>query len=166
MLAVMLQMSVKVTVAMLVVVPMIGVIVSYVGKRYRRISRGIQDGMGTMAQTAEQSLAAQQEVKVHGTQQHEMSRYSRLANRMLALNMKVEITRAGASSVVQFLAALALAATGLIALAQWVSWKPWAVRRVPLLWILYAGYLGVGIGLLVGAAHLAGYVVPWWSATR
>lgn len=62
-------------------------------------------------------------------------------------------------------AALALAATGLIALAQWVSWKPWAVRRVPLLWILYAGYLGLGIGLLVGAAHLAGYVIrPAWPA--
>ncbi|WP_258223910.1 ABC transporter transmembrane domain-containing protein, partial [Stenotrophomonas sp. HMWF003] len=87
MLVVMLQMSVKVTVAMLVVVPLIGVIVSFVGKRYRRISRGIQDGMGSMAQTAEQSLAAQQEVKVHGTQAHEISRYSRLANRMLGLNM-------------------------------------------------------------------------------
>lgn len=109
MLAVMLQMSVKVTLAMLVVVPMIGLIVSYVGKRYRRISRGIQDGMGTMAATAEQSLAAQQEVKVHGTQQHEISRYARLANRMLGLNMKVETTRALASSTVQFLAALALA---------------------------------------------------------
>jgi len=109
MLAVMLQMSVKVTLAMLVVVPLIGLIVSYVGKRYRRISRGIQDGMGSMAQTAEQSLSAQQEVKVHGTQQHEMSRYARLANRMLGLNMKVETTRAAASSVVQFLAALALA---------------------------------------------------------
>ncbi|MCY1532128.1 NnrS protein [compost metagenome] len=56
-------------------------------------------------------------------------------------------------------AAAALAATGLIALAQWVSWKPWAVRRVPLLWILYAGYGGLGIGLLVGAAQLAGYVL-------
>jgi len=109
MLVVMLQMSVKVTVAMLVVVPLIGVIVSFVGKRYRRISRGIQDGMGSMAQTAEQSLAAQQEVKVHGTQAHEISRYSRLANRMLGLNMKVETTRALASSTVQFLAALALA---------------------------------------------------------
>ena len=109
MLVVMLQMSVKVTLAMLLVVPLIGGIVSYVGKRYRRISRGIQDGMGTMAQTAEQSLAAQQEVKVHGTQAHEIARYSRLANRMLALNMKVEVTRAAASSVVQFLAALALA---------------------------------------------------------
>ncbi len=109
MLVVMLQMSVKVTVAMLVVVPLIGVIVSFVGKRYRRISRGIQDGMGSMAQTAEQSLAAQQEVKVHGTQAHEIARYSRLANRMLGLNMKVETTRALASSTVQFLAALALA---------------------------------------------------------
>ena len=57
------------------------------------------------------------------------------------------------------IAAVALAATGLIALVQWISWKPWAARRVPLLWILYAGYLGLGIGLLVGAAQLAGYVL-------
>ncbi|HYG04977.1 MAG TPA: lipid A export permease/ATP-binding protein MsbA [Stenotrophomonas sp.] len=109
MLAVMIQMSLKVTFAMLLVVPLIGVIVSYVGKRYRRISRGIQDGMGAMAQTAEQSLSAQQEVKVHGTQQHEIGRYQLLANRMLRLNMKVETTRATASATVQFLAALALA---------------------------------------------------------
>ena len=109
MLALMLQMSVKVTFAMLLVVPLIGLIVSYVGKRYRRISRGIQDAMGVMAQTAEQSLGAQQEVKVHGTQQHEIGRYQALANRILRLNMKVETTRATASSTVQFLAALALA---------------------------------------------------------
>ncbi len=109
MLAVMVQMSLKVTFAMLLVVPLIGVIVSYVGKRYRRISRGIQDGMGAMAQTAEQSLSAQQEVKVHGTQRHEIGRYQVLANRMLRLNMKVETTRATASATVQFLAALALA---------------------------------------------------------
>ena len=30
---------------------------------------------------------------------------------------------------------------------------------MPLLWILYAGYLGLSIGLLVGAAQLAGLVV-------
>ncbi|HBK47333.1 MAG TPA: lipid A export permease/ATP-binding protein MsbA, partial [Xanthomonadaceae bacterium] len=109
MLVAMMQASFKVTLAMLVVVPLIGLIVSYVGKRYRRISRGIQDGMGSMAQSAEQSLSAQQEVKVHGTREHEISRFSQLANRMLRLNMKVETTRAAASSTVQFLAALALA---------------------------------------------------------
>lgn len=124
MLVVMLQMSVKVTLAMLVVVPLIGLIVSYVGKRYRRISRGIQDGMGTMAATAEQSLAAQQEVKVHGTQQLEIERYSKLANRMLGLNMKVETTRAFASSTVQFLAALALA------VIVWVATREALVGRL------------------------------------
>ena len=30
---------------------------------------------------------------------------------------------------------------------------------MPLLWILYTGYLGLSIGLLVGAAQLAGLVV-------
>src|SRR5690606_15038326 len=45
-------------------------------------------------------------------------------------------------------AAAALAVAGLISLVQILAWKPWAVRRVPLLWILYAGYSGLGAGLL------------------
>jgi subfamily B ATP-binding cassette protein MsbA len=109
-LGIMLWVSVKVTLAMVLIVPLIGVLVWWVGKRYRRISGGIQDGMGALAQTAEQSLAAQQDVKVHGAQPFEQARYSKLANRMLRLNMKVEVTRAGSSALVQMLAAFALAA--------------------------------------------------------
>ena len=109
-LGLMLMTSVKVTLAMVLIAPLIGVLVWYVGKRYRRISRGIQDGMGALAQSAEQSLAAHQEVKVHGAQVFELSRYSGLANRMLRLNMKVEATRAGSSAMIQMLAAFALAA--------------------------------------------------------
>ncbi|WP_028916937.1 lipid A export permease/ATP-binding protein MsbA [Pseudoxanthomonas sp. J35] len=109
-LGLMLWASVKVTIAMLLITPLIGVIVWYVGKRYRRISGGIQDGMGRMAASAEQSLVAQQDVKIHGAQSLETGRYAGLANRILGLNMKVESTRAGASAMVQLLAALALAA--------------------------------------------------------
>ena len=123
MLVVMLQTSVKVTLAMLLIVPMIGLIVSYVGKRYRRFSRSIQDGMGQLAQTAEQALGGQQEVKIHGTQALEAQRYGRLANRMLTLNMKVESTRAGASSTVQFLAALALASIVFVASRESLAGK-------------------------------------------
>lgn len=52
--------------------------------------------------------------------------------------------------------ALALAATGLVSLYQIASWKPGAVLRKPILWILYLGYAAMGVGLLLAAAHLAG----------
>ena len=54
------------------------------------------------------------------------------------------------------LLALALGLAGGLSLLQLVSWKPWAVRHKPLLWILYLGYAGLGLGLLVAAAHAAG----------
>lgn len=56
-------------------------------------------------------------------------------------------------------AAIALTVAGFLALWQLIAWKPWAVRQVPLLWILYIGYAGLGIGLLVAAAYAAGWIV-------
>ncbi|VCU71475.1 NnrS protein [Pigmentiphaga humi] len=56
-------------------------------------------------------------------------------------------------------AGIALAATGALTCWQVLAWRPWAVRRVPLLWILYAGYAALGAGLLVAAAHAAGWVL-------
>ena len=108
-LGVMLYQSVRVTLAMLVIAPLIAVISGYVGKRYRRINRGIQTGVAGMAQAAEEVLSAQQEVKIYGAQQTEIQRYAALAERNLRLNIKVETTRASASSLVQVLAAAALA---------------------------------------------------------
>ena len=66
--------------------------------------------MAEMAQAAEQSLAAQQDVKVHGAQAFEGARYARIANRILRLNLKIDATKASASALVQMLAAFALAA--------------------------------------------------------
>jgi subfamily B ATP-binding cassette protein MsbA len=108
-LGVMLYQSVRVTMAMLVVAPLIAGISGYVGKRYRRINRGIQSGVASMAQAAEEVLSAQQEVKIYGAQEFESARYRGLAERNLRLNLKVEATRASASSIVQMLAAVALA---------------------------------------------------------
>ena len=55
-----------------------------------------------------------------------------------------------------WLQAVALAGAGAIALWQVLAWQPLAVRTRPLLWILYLGHAGLGIGLLVGAAQAAG----------
>lgn len=55
--------------------------------------------------------------------------------------------------------ALLLALAGAITLVQLLAWRPHAVRRVPLLWILYLGHAGLGAGLLVAAAHAAGWAL-------
>lgn len=53
--------------------------------------------------------------------------------------------------------AAVLAVIGALALAQVLAWKPMAVLGKPLLWILYLGYTGLGIGLLLAGAHIAGW---------
>ncbi|MBO1996977.1 NnrS family protein [Staphylococcus epidermidis] len=53
----------------------------------------------------------------------------------------------------------ALAVTGLITLWQVLAWKPWAVRQVPLLWILYLGHAALGTSLLVAAFQASGWVL-------
>jgi ATP-binding cassette, subfamily B, bacterial MsbA len=108
-LSVMLMQSVRVTVTILILAPVIGAISAVVSRRYRRINRGIQDGVASMAATAEQALAAQQEVKVYGAQRQEAERYLGLIERNLRLHVKVESTRAMASSTVALLGAMALA---------------------------------------------------------
>lgn len=114
-LGVMLWYSPLVTLVMLVLAPLIAGISAVVGRRYRRINRGIQDGVASMAQIAEQALSAQQEVKVYGAQESELARYRSLIGQNLRLGVKVESTRAGASSLVQTLAAVALAVILLVA---------------------------------------------------
>jgi uncharacterized protein involved in response to NO len=54
------------------------------------------------------------------------------------------------------LLAAALGVAGTLALVQVFAWRPLAVRRKPLLWILYAGHAGLGLGLLVAAAQAGG----------
>ena len=106
---VMLWHSPTVTAAIAVIVPLIAVIAAYVSGRYRRLNRRIQEGVGELATGAEEILAGQQDIKVYGRQPAEVVRYRVLANANLLLNMKVESTRAGASSVIQLLGAIALA---------------------------------------------------------
>ncbi len=56
-------------------------------------------------------------------------------------------------------AGVLLVAAGAIALWQLWQWQPRAVLGYPLLWVLYAGYALLGLGLVVFGATLAG--LPW-----
>ena len=108
-LAVMLVQSVQLTLTMAVMAPAIGVIIARVGKRYRRINEGIQDAYAAMTHCAEQALNGQEMVKIYAAKDSEVTRYTTLARRNFRLNMKVTVTQAMSTGVVQVLAASALA---------------------------------------------------------
>ncbi|VTU21855.1 NnrS protein [Variovorax sp. PBL-E5] len=54
--------------------------------------------------------------------------------------------------------ALALAVAAFLCGWQLLDWKPLAVRRRPILWILYVGHACLGVGLLLAALHSLGLV--------
>lgn len=58
-------------------------------------------------------------------------------------------------------AALLLGVAGAIAFVHVVAWKPWATLRVPILWILYVGYAGLGAGLVVAALQAVAGTTAW-----
>ena len=109
-LGVMLHNSVKLTLTMFFMVPLIALIVSTVGKRYRRINTTLQDAFAQFSHRAEQVLAGQEAIKIYGAQPVERARIAELAQRNYRLNLKVIATQAMSSSLVQLLAACALAA--------------------------------------------------------
>jgi subfamily B ATP-binding cassette protein MsbA len=114
-LGVMLLQSVKLTATMLVMVPLITVIVFVVGRRYRKLNTRIQASVGEMSHVAEQAVSGQHVVKIYAGEASERARFDALAERNLALHQKVESIKALSSSLVQLLAACALAVIVLVA---------------------------------------------------
>lgn len=109
MLWVMLSNSAYLTLALLVMVPAIGLVATVVSRRYRQISRRIQGTMGSVTGAVEESVGAHREVRIYGGQEHEADRFDRITNQSRRLNLKISATNAASSATVQTVAALALA---------------------------------------------------------
>ncbi|MDI9240178.1 lipid A export permease/ATP-binding protein MsbA [Lysobacter sp. LF1] len=109
MLGVMLYTSWRVTLAVLLLGPLLAWTMDTVGRRYRRIGHRIQESGAQLLQSADQALSNHQEVKVYGAQSAELERYAGQANHHLRLSLKVESTRSISSAMVQLMGAIGLA---------------------------------------------------------
>ena len=109
MLAVMLWASWRVTVAMLLLGPVLAWMMDKVGRRYRRLGHRVQESGALLLQHADQALTGQQEVKVYGAQDVEQARYRALADQNYRLALKIESTRSISSAVIQLMGAVGLA---------------------------------------------------------
>lgn len=101
--------STKLALFVLLIGPPIALVVSTVGRRYRRVSRRIQESLADVNQVAQQVLSGERDVKVYGAAASEAERFTVINRFNLKQNLKITATNATSSSIVQFLAASALA---------------------------------------------------------
>lgn len=124
MVSVMLYTNAYLTLALIVLVPVVALIVTVVSRRYRRISRHVQGMMGSVTGTVEEAVNGQREVKVYGGQPYESERFRVVTRRTRQLNIKVATTNAMSSATVQTVAAMSLA------LIVFMATRPGIIERM------------------------------------
>ncbi|RDS86539.1 lipid A export permease/ATP-binding protein MsbA [Dyella psychrodurans] len=121
---VMLHNSAYLTLALIVLIPPIVLIAALVSRRYRVISRRIQNMMGSVTGTVQEAVEAHREVRIYGGQQQADTRFKEVSDRARYLNLKIAATSATSSSAVQTVASFALA--GLIFLGS----RPFIINSI------------------------------------
>ncbi len=92
-----------------VLVPLVGLLVTWVGRRYRRINVSIQDIVGRVTGVVEEVVGAHREVRIFGGQDYESGRFEDVTDRDRRMNIKVAATNGISTAFVQLVAAIALA---------------------------------------------------------
>ncbi len=112
---VMLSINVRLTAVLLLLVPVVGLVVTVISRKFRKISRNIQESMGDVAHVTEEAVIGQRVVKVFLGQETEKSRFERVNERTRRLHMRMVATHMLSSSMVQLAAGIAMVTLMLIA---------------------------------------------------
>lgn len=97
------------TLAVLIVAPLVALLVSQVTRRFRRISHRIQHNMGNVTQVVQEVIEGNRVVKIFGGEDYERGRFETINENNRRLHMKMIFTHALHLPLVQFFVALALA---------------------------------------------------------
>jgi ATP-binding cassette, subfamily B, bacterial MsbA len=117
---VMLIQSWRLTLAMLLLVPVIALVVTVISRRFRKISGRIQDSMGDVTHVTEEAVNGHEVVKIFGGRSQENSAFSRINESNRRLHLKLTATQLMSSSLIQLAAGLAVIVLLLIAASEWM----------------------------------------------
>lgn len=107
---VMIYTSWQLSIVLFIMAPIIGVLIGFVSKYFRKLSRNIQNSMGELTITTEQMLKGHKEVLSFGGHKVEKDRFERVSNDMRRKGMKVVSADGISDGVVQLIASFALSA--------------------------------------------------------
>ncbi|AKH69708.1 lipid A export permease/ATP-binding protein MsbA [Spongiibacter sp. IMCC21906] len=109
----------KLTMIFFLALPLIGVTVYWVGKRFRKLSRSIQNAMGDVNQVTNETISAYREIRLYDGTEYETQRFHEASDRNRSQNLKMAFYSAISPSVIQF--PVILATGGLVWIALGLS---------------------------------------------
>lgn len=105
----MFYMSWKLTLIFAATAPVVAFIVVAASRRFRRISKRIQNSMGDVTHVASEAVSGYREVRIFGGQSYERDRFVNSSSYNRRQNLKMTATKVISTHVIQFLVAGALA---------------------------------------------------------
>jgi len=114
-LCVMFYYSWQLSLIFLLIGPLVAIIVSFVSKRFRVVSKNIQQSMGNLTSSVEQAVKGHKVVIMFGGQDIEQSRFKDKNNHNRQQTMKLSVTQILSVSSIQVIASIALAVVLFIA---------------------------------------------------
>lgn len=99
----------KLSLVLFAVTPLIGIVVAYVGKRFRRISRRIQNSMGDITHVASEAISGYREVRMFGAKDVERRRFYEASEYNRVQFIKMALTDALSPPILQMFISFALA---------------------------------------------------------
>lgn len=99
----------RMSLILIVLAPLVAFTIVNVAKRFRNISKNMQNIMGDVTTSAEQMLKGHKEVLIFGGQEVETRRFETVSNRMRQQSMKLISASSIADPLIQMIASFALA---------------------------------------------------------
>lgn len=100
----------QLSLVLLLVAPIVAYAIRIISKRFRLVSKNMQNAMGRVTASAEQMLKGHKVVLSYGGQQVEQQRFELVSNQMRQQTMKLVAAQAMANPITQIIASLALVA--------------------------------------------------------
>ena len=107
----------KLTLIFVAIGPVIGLVISFVSKRFRTLSQRIMNSMGDVTHVSSEAVTGYRVVRVFGGEQYERGRFERASKYNLDQSLKMELTKALSVPVVQLLVSFSIAILVWLALA-------------------------------------------------
>ena len=145
-LGLMFYLNFKLALFSLIVAPPIALLIRYVTRRFRKVSRRIQNSMGDVTQSSGEVIGGNREIKIFGSEDHEVRQFEAINERNRRLHMKFLVTKAGSTPAVQFIAGWAVAAIVFMATSEAMI-----EEMTP---GIFAAFMGAMMGLLQPLKHL------------